>query len=69
MSGAHKECAFLAKFGQPLHPFQRMHREHVNYQRQLPSDHMAHMDKYLETVAHLIPQRLCLGQVGDCRSH
>lgn len=61
-SGALKEKAFLAKFGRPLHPIQRIRREHVDYQRQHPSEHMAHLDKYLQAVKHLVPQDATLSR-------
>ncbi|KAF2718973.1 hypothetical protein K431DRAFT_340316 [Polychaeton citri CBS 116435] len=39
-AGAKKEIAYLARQGRPLHPFQRLRREWVNYQEQshLPPD-------------------------------
>ncbi|PVI03036.1 phosphotransferase family protein [Periconia macrospinosa] len=38
-AGAKKEIAYLAKFGRPLHPFQRLRRDIYDYKKRLPSDH------------------------------
>ncbi|EUC48494.1 hypothetical protein COCMIDRAFT_87131 [Bipolaris oryzae ATCC 44560] len=54
-AGAKKEIAYLTKFGRPLHPFQRLHREVHGYQLQSPSEHLSNLEKYLRTVPHLIP--------------
>jgi hypothetical protein len=32
-AGAKKEIEYLTKFGQPLHPFQRLRREIYDYQK------------------------------------
>ncbi|KAL5394805.1 hypothetical protein PMIN06_008576 [Paraphaeosphaeria minitans] len=56
IAGAKKEIAYLTKFGQPLHPFQRLRREIYNYRKQLPLDHLNSLDKYLRIAPYLIPQ-------------
>lgn len=55
IAGAKKEIAYLTKFGQPLHPFQRLRREIYNYQKQSPLDHLNSLDRYLRITPHLIP--------------
>lgn len=45
----------MKKFGQPLHPFQRLHREIYNYQKRSPSEHLESLEKYLRIVPYLIP--------------
>ncbi|KAF5854052.1 hypothetical protein GGP41_006855 [Bipolaris sorokiniana] len=37
---AKKEISYLTKFGRPLHPFQRLHREIYGYQARSPSGHL-----------------------------
>ncbi|KAF2437996.1 hypothetical protein P171DRAFT_467594 [Karstenula rhodostoma CBS 690.94] len=54
-AGAKKENAYLTKFGQPLHPFQRLRREIYNYQKQSPLDHLDSLAKYLRVAPYLIP--------------
>ncbi|KAJ5366457.1 hypothetical protein N7541_000398 [Penicillium brevicompactum] len=44
------------KFGQPLQPLQRLHREIYNYQTQSPFEHIASLKKYLHIATYLIPQ-------------
>lgn len=55
VAGAKKEIAYLKKFGQPLHPFQRLRREIYNYEKQPPSVHLESLDKYLQIAPYLIP--------------
>ncbi|KAH7130487.1 kinase-like domain-containing protein [Dendryphion nanum] len=52
---AKKELAYLSKFGKPLHPFQRLHREIYNYQRRSPNEHVQNLERYLEIVPYIIP--------------
>ncbi|KAJ7261749.1 hypothetical protein B0H12DRAFT_1231401 [Mycena haematopus] len=59
---AHKELAYLKRFGQPLLPFQRMRREGYRYQEQSPSDHIKNLDRYLLIAPPLIPRDPGLGQ-------
>jgi serine/threonine protein kinase len=54
-AGAKKEIAYLTRFGQPLHPFRRLRREIYNYQKQLPSEHLDNLEKYLRVAPFLIP--------------
>lgn len=54
-AGAKKEIAYLTKYGQPLHPFQRLRRELYNYQKVSPSEHVHSLDKYLQAVPYIIP--------------
>lgn len=53
--GAKKQIAHLTKFGQPLHPFQRLRREIYDYQKQSPSDHLDNLEKYLRAVPYIMP--------------
>ncbi|KAF2622106.1 hypothetical protein BU25DRAFT_352810, partial [Macroventuria anomochaeta] len=55
-AGAKKEIAYLTKFGQPLHPFQRLRQELYNYRKVSPSEHLRFLDKYLQAVPHIIPK-------------
>ncbi|KAJ7602896.1 protein kinase subdomain-containing protein PKL/CAK/Fmp29 [Roridomyces roridus] len=59
--GAHKELAFLERFGQPLLPFNRWRRELYNYQERLPSDHAENLDRYLLIAPSILPQDPALG--------
>ncbi|UPX15252.1 uncharacterized protein EKO05_0005707 [Ascochyta rabiei] len=54
-AGAKKEIAYLTKYGQPLHPFQRLRREIYNYQKVSPAEHVHSLDKYLQAVPYMIP--------------
>jgi hypothetical protein len=54
-AGAKKEIAYLAKYGQPIHPFQRLRREIYNYQKVSPSGHVQNLNEYLQIVPHIIP--------------
>ncbi|KAJ7485197.1 protein kinase subdomain-containing protein PKL/CAK/Fmp29 [Mycena galericulata] len=58
---AHKELAYLERFGQPLLPFQRMRREGYRYQEQSPSDHIENLDRYLLIASSLVPKDPALG--------
>ncbi|KAJ7606653.1 protein kinase subdomain-containing protein PKL/CAK/Fmp29 [Roridomyces roridus] len=53
--GAHKELAFLERFGQPLFPFYRSRREAYNYQEQLPSDRAESLNRYLLIAPSIVP--------------
>lgn len=53
-AGARKEAAYLKRFGQPLHPFQRI-RELVNYQEQSHSTHLENLERYLRVASDLVP--------------
>ena len=55
MAAAEKELAYLKEFGRPLLPFQRVRRETYQYQKQLPSDHVENLNRYLLIASSLIP--------------
>ncbi|KZT05313.1 protein kinase subdomain-containing protein PKL CAK Fmp29, partial [Laetiporus sulphureus 93-53] len=59
--GAEKELAYLRRFGRPLLPFQRVRREVYKYQKQLPSDHIENLERYLRIASSLIPRDPALG--------
>ncbi|KAF9065629.1 hypothetical protein BDP27DRAFT_45158 [Rhodocollybia butyracea] len=66
---ARKELAYLEKFGQPLLPFRRERRETYEYQKQLPSDHVKNLERYLLIASSLIPKdstlhRFCIHHPG-----
>jgi len=61
LRAAHKELAYLERFGQPLLPFQRMRREGYRYQEQLPSDHVENLERYLLIASSLVPRNPALG--------
>ncbi|KAF9059859.1 protein kinase subdomain-containing protein PKL/CAK/Fmp29 [Rhodocollybia butyracea] len=52
---AHKELAYLEQFSQPLLPFQRMRREGYGFQKQLPSNYIESLNRYLLIAQSLIP--------------
>ena len=54
-AGARKEAAYLKRCGRPLHPFQRIRRELVDYQEQYPSAHLENLKKYLRVASDLVP--------------
>lgn len=54
-AGARKEIAYLTRYGRPLHPFQRIRRELVNYQEQSHLDHLENLKKYLLIASDLVP--------------
>lgn len=56
-AGANKEIAYLMRHGRPLHPFQRIRRELVNYQEQSHLNHLESLKKYLLIASDLVPQK------------
>ena len=52
---AHKEIAYLERFGRPLLPFQRGRREAYNHEEQSPLDHTENLKRYLLLAPALIP--------------
>ncbi|KAJ3476585.1 hypothetical protein NLI96_g11059 [Meripilus lineatus] len=54
-TAAHKEIAYLKKFGQPLLPFRREKRPSYKYQLQSPSDYIDNLQRYLSITSSLIP--------------
>ena len=55
-AAAHKELAYLKKFGRPLLPFQRERRESYEYKEQSPLDHVKNLERYLLIVPSLVPK-------------
>ncbi|CAK3787619.1 Hypothetical predicted protein [Lecanosticta acicola] len=55
-AGAKKEIQYLARYGRPLFPFNRMQRETFNLEKQLPSVHLDSLQKYLQISSALIPE-------------
>ncbi|PPQ64112.1 hypothetical protein CVT24_008723 [Panaeolus cyanescens] len=53
---AHKEIAYLERFGQPLLPFQRWRREAYNFDKQSPLDHIENIKRYVRMAPLLIPK-------------
>lgn len=45
------------RHGRPLHPFQRIRREWVNYQQQSHLDHLEYLEKYLRIASSLAPSK------------
>jgi len=56
-AGAKKEAAYLTRFGRPLHPFQRIRRELVDYQQQSHLSHLENLKRYLCVAADLVPSK------------
>ena len=46
----------MERFGRPLLPFQRVRRETYQYQKQLPSDHVENLNRYLLLAPSLVPK-------------
>lgn len=59
-AGAEKEIEYLARYGRPLFPFNRMLRETFNLEKQVPSVHLDSLQKYLQISSELIPDREAL---------
>ena len=53
-AGARKEFAYLRKFGRPLHPFQRLYREDLDY-KVFPSEYIHSLETYLQAVPYIVP--------------
>ena len=62
IEGAKKELAYMERFGQPLLPLRRIRREAFQYQKQLPSDHIENLERYLLITSSLIPKEPTLSQ-------
>ncbi|KAF8995945.1 kinase-like domain-containing protein [Cyathus striatus] len=56
VKGAYKELAYLENFDQPMLPFQRMNRDVYQYQKQLPSEHIENLNRYLLIAPSLVPK-------------
>ncbi|KAH6881233.1 kinase-like domain-containing protein [Coprinopsis sp. MPI-PUGE-AT-0042] len=56
VAGAHKELAYLKRFGRPLLPFRRELRPPYTFQPQQPSDHTQNLERYLSVTPTLIPK-------------
>ncbi|KAJ7261746.1 kinase-like domain-containing protein [Mycena haematopus] len=59
VGAAHKELAYLKRFGQPLLPFQHMRREGYQYQEQSPS---ATLRTWIAIASSLVPRDPALSQ-------
>ncbi|KAI1797444.1 kinase-like domain-containing protein [Ganoderma leucocontextum] len=59
-AAAHKEIAYLERFGQPLLPLQRGRREAYKYEKQSPLDHIKNLKLYLLMASSLIPNNQSL---------
>ncbi|KAF2459141.1 kinase-like domain-containing protein [Lineolata rhizophorae] len=53
---AHKEIAYLKRFGQPLLPLRRERRPSYKYQPQSPSYHVENLERYLSITSSLVPK-------------
>ncbi|KAH6888887.1 hypothetical protein BKA70DRAFT_1541424 [Coprinopsis sp. MPI-PUGE-AT-0042] len=56
VAGAHKELAYLKRFGRPLIPFRRELRPPYRFQPQPPLDHTQNLERYLSIAPTLIPK-------------
>ncbi|KAH6888870.1 kinase-like domain-containing protein [Coprinopsis sp. MPI-PUGE-AT-0042] len=56
VAGAHKEIAYLKRFGKPLLPFRRERRPSFKFQPQSPSEHIQNLERYLSIASSLIPR-------------
>jgi hypothetical protein len=55
-AAAHKEIAYLKRFGQQLLPLRRERRPGYKYQPQSPSDHVENLERYLGITSSLVPK-------------
>ncbi|KIY73439.1 hypothetical protein CYLTODRAFT_428523 [Cylindrobasidium torrendii FP15055 ss-10] len=55
LAGAMKELAYLDQFGAPRAPYERLRREHYNYEQQPPSDHAQNLGRYVRLAPSLVP--------------
>lgn len=57
MAGAQKEARYLELYGRPLHPFERLRREKVGYEKQQPQRHLESLRNYLQVASSLAPSQ------------
>ncbi|KAJ3785830.1 hypothetical protein GGU10DRAFT_421310 [Lentinula aff. detonsa] len=55
VAGAEKELAYLNQFGASRVPYECFRREYFNYEKQLPSDHIENLGRYLRLAPSLVP--------------
>ena len=55
-AGARKELAWMKQFGCPRFPFNRHHREFLDYQESSTDEHIKHLEMYLQIAPHLMPK-------------
>ncbi|KAF9493683.1 hypothetical protein BDN71DRAFT_1067027 [Pleurotus eryngii] len=55
-AAAHKEIAYLKRFGQPLLPLRRERRPSYKFEPQSPSDHIENLEQYLNITSSLVPR-------------
>ena len=60
VAAAHKELAYLKKFGRPLLPFQRERRESYEYKEQSPLDHAKNLERYLLIAPSPVNSSACI---------
>lgn len=53
---AHKEIAYLKRFGQPLLPLRRERRPSYKFEPQSPSGHIENLERYLSITSSLVPR-------------
>ncbi|KAI5887013.1 kinase-like protein [Schizophyllum commune H4-8] len=53
---AHKEIAYLKRFGQPRLPMRREMRPSYKFQPQSPLEHIAYLERYLSITSSLVPK-------------
>src|ERR1700744_1806334 len=56
-AGAKKELAWLKLYGRDRFPFDRHHRETLNYEKSSFVDHSRNLDRYLRMARYLIPKK------------
>ncbi|KAJ3738951.1 kinase-like domain-containing protein [Lentinula detonsa] len=54
-AGAEKDLAYLNQFGAPRVPYECFRMEHYNNEKQLPSDHIENLGRYLRLAPSLVP--------------
>lgn len=55
VTGAEKELTYLDRFGEPRATYQRLRREHYNYEKQSPLDHAESLYRYPHLAPSLVP--------------
>lgn len=48
--------AWLRSYAKPRFPFERIHREAINYEKASPQEHITTLEKYLEIAPYLVPK-------------
>ena len=59
-AGARKELAWVQRYGTSRWPFDRHHREILDYRKSSPDEHIEDLERYLKIAPHLVPEKSSL---------